>query len=1080
MLAVVFLLLVTGIGSANADRYAVLVLADDRLESSVDEQGISLKETIENYVSFLEAGKNEVEVYGSVRSNNRTALIYPTDSGMFDWEASEGGKNDRYFSRTIAQLGAERYDTVVVITGQMLNQQSRNADKTIYPADHDTKVILYGTVPISDNRSLIDVFQNSSGRQMSDSGVEDTNGFRIYGNTYAKLNESFDAGTTLNDLIRESCDGAVAPGADSLTIPAVLADHAVMMIKGTDLSRLNIIVNGQDMYHISTDRSETGKSIWYSQKNRFGADEIYYVAIPENISGTTKISGAIAETNLFYYKNPQYDSLVQKTAMTQNGLQYESDGTVLIQESDEKVIRELALIYPDLSFQALVTPFDASEPFVLHASDDGTIVWRNVGNVEADILVSLRPSRDSQKVLRSEQFHYQPIYSLLEEMKPDISMSNEGTALAKGTTLEYIIHFPLSDNRDTETDRRISDFINSALFAVYDENGNRINTASRLNDQGQVVVSVPTAPETEGTYQWKIRISSAPSYAVVWEKEFALPEFTIENHNPVSHPDLVDTSISKIVQPGDSVSVDLPQGLFTDEDGDKLTIHYSVLSNGIEIQSGTWIGENGESAAFTISGIDAFGDWTIETYAEDNDGTTSAVIKMTVSVVNGNTAPHVEESVRPQDATTVPLLRLSDYSLRIPEGLFMDDEENTLTIKGTLTNKDNVQTPFSYSGTNGRSESWEQHLNQFGIWKVEVYAQDEHGLQSDTVSFTVELVDALESLNGTLYTNPESPGKGDRIRLELALAWPEVYELLPVREWLLNCDVVVKEAYGSEYPMTLAEDKLVFRTDEIQMPETETTLTYLVTVKSREGIEPQKEFNRYNQVTFTLSNSAPVLKDGFAAENKSAYVLDLSQYAVTVPADLFMDLEEDSFSIQIDFIDGNGNTVKGPELEGGEKTDVYLPGFGSWTVKATATDTEGKSSEQVIICQITINNLKLILFVAGGGLLLAGGIVAFILIRKRNQEKARFQDRDSIVFIQDGKPVSKQIRLAAGESKPIALTTFAFAVEILLTDTQWSNMKEWMIVPTHDEKPVFQRIGKNAGAIHEIDLGDGLIAAING
>lgn len=1079
--AIIMLVILSGIACAYADHYAVVVITDDRMESSVDEQNADLKQAIGAYVQYLETGGNDVDVFGSVRSKGISAPVYSSGSNTFDWEVGQNGRNDSYFRWSLLQLEEKQYDKIVLITGHLQNKQAKTTAQLSFVSRPETKVILYATTPLPDGESIADVYQRAAGTQIAYSGYDDQNGFKVYGNTVAKENEQFNASTVFFDLLSASSDGKILPGDKGLTIPELLAQQAHLVINGRDLSGLNIIINEQDMYHISTDNSQQGERIWYSPRVVIGSENIYIVRIPDKTTGNIKISGTDAAISLYYDRNPQFGEIIQQASLTQDGLRYNANGSVTIAESTEKAVQELHLSYPELSLQAQVTPFDGSAPYTIYADNDHAIHWQNVPGVEADLLVSLLPSKDSKEILMSQNLHYQPITTFLNNLKPQIEKTAGNDQSLKRDKAGYILSLVGMDDMDEQARRRITDFLTSAVVKVVDENGDQINASINMADYNKISVSDLEVPSVSGSYAWSILVQSDPGYALQWEKTYALPVISVENHVPVCHTELMDTNLSVKVQPGEKAEIDLPAGLFTDEDGDPLTVHFSVLFNGETVKSDSFIETSGTSAQHMIDDLDQFGDWTIELYAEDNEAKKSELLSIAVNVNNGNTAPHIADELKPAEKDVVPLLTMSDFQFRLPEGLFVDDEKNNMTVYVSLTNPGDDVVSDSFPGESGKSAAWKWDLDQFGLWKAEVYAEDEHGLKSDVLSFTIELKDALSTLNGTLRTVPEKPGKGDKIHLELELDWPEEYTGLAIRDWLQECDVIVRGADSTEYEMHLSGDALMFSTDDIQMPETETEFTYSVSVKSRDGADPQKHFTKYNKVNFTLHNSAPVPGARYTetSEEQSQMVFNLEDYIITVPEDLFSDRENDPFTIKIEFEDDHENIVAGPELQGNEQASITLPGFGKWTVKVTATDVEGKASEQIIIHRANVINLKMIVIIAGGSVLLLGIILFVILKHNHDKKKARFQANDYLMFKFNGKAVSKQIKMMADDTRSIPLTTFAFVIDTLLTDIQWSNLKDWAICPTHDEKPVFTKLSNTTETAHEIDLGDGLTVSIN-
>lgn len=1062
------------IGVACAEEYAVLVVTDDRMESSIDEQNRSLQQTIEVYVSFLETSGNTVDVYGSVRGKGKTAVVYSNESKAFNWENSETGKNDSYFRWSLYQLDNKKYDTIVVITGQLRTEQVSIVNPVSFASNPETKVIVYGTEHMPNGKSLEKVYQYASGAQFDSAGINNENGFKSIGNARIKENEKFDANTTLFDLINVSYDGSMALDQNGIIIPKVLAKHAILILEGKELSSTKIIINEKDIYNIGAD----GKN-WYGQTKSLGQDEICFVRIPDDISGEMKLSGQGRKAYIYYEKNPQFDELLQKTNLTLDGLEYSSDGAVIINRSKDEIFLELKSLYPQISFQALVTPLDGSNPFTIISDNCETINWENPINVDANILVSLRSAPENQEVLLSQSFDYQPIKTLLDSLQPNVFQATEKTVLSKREEIEYSLQLTYPEYLDENEKKRIDDFINKATVQIVDGDSNQINGTINKNEEGTIVISALKAPSVSGEYSWNVVITEPTGYKTQYTRNCALPSFTVENHKPISHPELMERNISKKIQPGNEVKINIPSDLFTDEDGDDLTVHYTVYYKDAIVQESSFVvGSNGQEG-YQIAGLNEFGKWIIELSAEDNEGSKSDDVNIDIEITDGNTAPYLNMEKIPDDDKTIPLLNLNEYNYILPEGLFADDEGNTITVYVKMYDQNGDEYSYEYSGENGKSPQWKQRLSQFGTWNIELYAEDEYGMQSDTFSYRLTLADALSNLDGVLRTVPEQPRKGKNIRLELELTWPEEYSDLPIREWLQECDIIVRGTDRTEYPMHLSGNALILTTDEILMPNEETEISYSVSIKSKDGVEPQKTFTKYNTVSFTISNSAPVSSYVNNKEEHSAIVFNVDDYQLSVPRNIFSDPDDDEFTVSILYEDEKGNVIDGPAITGDEQTNITVPAFGKWVVKAKATDKYNKSSETVILYNVNVRDLKLILIISGGAVVLLGTIVFFIIRHNIEKKKARFTGNEYIVFKVNETPVSKHIKMKAEDSRFIPLTVFAFAINVLLTDTQWSNLKKWAIYPTHDDKPIFKEIKNVNEEKHMVDLGDGLSVYIN-
>ena len=540
----------------------------------------------------------------------------------------------------------------------------------------------------------------------------------------------------------------------------------------------------------------------------------------------------------------------------------------------------------------------------------------------------------------------------------------------------------------------------------------------------------------------------------------------------------IPEEVSLTVQPDEAASYTIPAGLFTDPDKDSLTVTCIAYYNQAQEKKEEIKSETGVSPEITISDLNKFGDWRITLTAQDKYGVPGGEVAFNIHVTDGNTAPHANPGKLPEADGTIPLLRLSDYQVILAKGLYTDNEQDNLTVWVSVTDpQDNTET-VSYKGKEGSSGEWKYSLPEFGTWKFEIHAVDEHQAESEPYLFQVTLTDALKELPGMLKANPDNPEKGDSVRFELSIEWPDEYRDLKIREWLEECTVSLVDNFGAGYPMTLAENTLVFTAENVVMPTEETDLTFSASVVYDDTERP-RTFDSFNTVDISIKNSAPVII-GTAAADETRFIFNLSDYQLHIPSNLFRDEENDPYTVQIDLEDGKGNVSQAATIQNGEEYDLKLPDFGSWTVRLTATDVEESASDPFTYAKVTIHDLKKIVIIAGAALLLIIAVLVTILRIRYKRNLPRFKEGDCIVFINGKGEVSPRIRMPKDDTRSFPLSGFAVSISVLLSNEQWSSLKEWMICPSKGDKPEFRKAGaKGEKGETEIELGEGLKAVVN-
>ncbi|WP_420066124.1 DUF4347 domain-containing protein [Pectobacterium colocasium] len=227
---------------------------------------------------------------------------------------------------------------------------------------------------------------------------------------------------------------------------------------------------------------------------------------------------------------------------------------------------------------------------------------------------------------------------------------------------------------------------------------------------------------------------------------------TSVNDAPVVSGTLTPQSVAQ----GGSLSFTLPSGLFTDPDGDTLTLS-ATLADGSPLPS--WLSFN--AATGTFSGTPANGDvGNLSIKVTANDGDASVSTSFSLTVTNVNDAPVVSGTLTAQSVA-----QGGSLSFTLPSGLFTDPDGDTLTLSATLADGSPLPSWLSFNAATGTFSGTPAN-GDVGNLTVRVIATD---ASNATVSTAFELTVANSNVNNgdpefrtgstgpTLSTSTQSP-----------------------------------------------------------------------------------------------------------------------------------------------------------------------------------------------------------------------------------------------------------------------------------------------------------------------------------
>ena len=612
------------------------------------------------------------------------------------------------------------------------------------------------------------------------------------------------------------------------------------------------------------------------------------------------------------------------------GQQAGEDGKVLFTLSDDEKIAALRSVFPELSLQLLVKDAEGHELARL-CDEDGCVTWTDTITTrdtpaEIGFELLLRTAPEGAEIAREAPVAYVPITTELDALdwKAEIAPADGDRALRKRGKATVTL-----EPRGTRNGR-VETWLAQAKAVLLDAEG---QTVAELTYEDGVCRCEAELPARQGTFVWKLQIASPEGTLPAWSKTIDLATLELSNAAPtLSGPDAENVDAG--FRQGETWRYTLPELTAEDPDGDPTRIEYTVLLDGEEREAQI------EDGRLTV---DAYGTWTLEARAADDDGGLSEPWTVTIVACDSDRAPCLVEDKEPVDASLYQIA--AGYTVTLPEGLFLDEDGDACTLR-IARMKDGSQVgeteKIAFTGTSPeRRETFEA----FGRWQLLLQAVDRDGQTSETASVTVELKDALAGAAGSLTADPAAPGKGDRITLTLTLEDRDAYEEVELRAWLERCEVVVIDGKGGEIPLTLSGDKtrLKLVSDTIVMPDTAQTIEYKAQLRpaDRAAID-------VGTLTLTIEDQAPetILTDeqiAKEAETQTRYALSTEELVFEVPQGLFLDADDEELTLVVTVTDGDGRFV-----ERSTESKIALSGYGLWHFAVHAEDPEGAASPEIV------------------------------------------------------------------------------------------------------------------------------------
>ncbi|WP_392665171.1 putative Ig domain-containing protein [Amaricoccus sp. B4] len=392
--------------------------------------------------------------------------------------------------------------------------------------------------------------------------------------------------------------------------------------------------------------------------------------------------------------------------------------------------------------------------------------------------------------------------------------------------------------------------------------------------------------------------------------------FHLESQTAVNTAPVVSSAIAdQTATANQGFTFVLPNGTFTDADGDALTLS-ATLSSGASLPS--WLSFDAASRTFSGTPTNS-GALTIRVTANDgHGGTVNDDFDLSVQTAQSNTAPVVSA---PIDDQLVPVGQ--SFAITVPSGTFTDADGDALTLSAARGNGLPLPSWLSFDAATGTLSGTPSNL---GALYIRVTADDGHGgtvydifhLESQTAVNTAPVVssaiaDQTATANqGFTFVLPNgtfTDADGDALTLSATLS-----SGASLPSWL-SFDAASRTFSGT--------------------PTNSGALTIRVTANDGHGGTVNDDFDL--SVQTAQSNTAPVV----SAPIDDQLVPVGQSFAITVPSGTFTDADGDALTLSA----ARGNGLPLPSWLSFDAATGTLSGtpsnLGALYIRVTADDGHG-------------------------------------------------------------------------------------------------------------------------------------------
>lgn len=1070
--------------AANGQAIAIILPADDGYQSLL-ENNTDITEILNAYVAVAEQLGNRILLQGPTNNNNPSSLQYRTGSGTIDWSAMPKKGNLQTLSSTIGSLnrvGYNDYDKIIMVTGHF-GGKIEDGFKRI---EKSAPTYIFQLLPFEDGSSLFSHYSKINKYSISEQGTPDVYGIPVYTAVSEKTGEqmdihlrTYDAVTSaqvLDDMLKETLfDGFIDIQPESFSLPATLVDELYLVIQSDSLANVKLISPDGTRYAITTAPEAQGDEV-RSPELSLGGQQLGLISLKDvktsglwHMENPAGVSGA----KLYYRLKKSAPEQIQSSSIVDPRLNETElkKGTETFKVFSSDTVRDLFALYPALRMQVTDTlnnainsesTADESQP------DQVAMAFTQGGNHSLTFRLMNGEEEILRQTLQVKVTDNVPVFNRTagEEIVvyPDTLESNEWSMSAEGWFSDadndpITVHMKGGDTDrvsfkdNTLTlhlpegilDGSVDVYLTAASDSVETEGSVRLVWRSLATQIKNIRLTLALEPEKEGepfTKRTKVKARAKMDYNGPDEEKIL--------------NELLDCEAVIKDQAGNTVT--------------KVTFNDKT--------------KEFVSDAFSLPDVKGQYYWTLSLSPEAGHLPVWSIEKNTDRVNIENAAPVANPEVLPDENFGEQYaFDINDWSLKIPENLITDPDNDPISFDIVIKGEAGTDT-ITF---NTFDEVQPVYLPAFGDYTITITGKDNEGIQADEIAKKIQVKDLkqmLEGIKGVYSVEPaeELYRKRTAVKLKLKLNtedWTEKQAEV-AQNWLSSC--ISEISVGNEViPDTQAvydADARTF-TAQVQVPGEKGDYRCRIALKNRPEEQPEVLVNGSDPFILKVDNHQPELVEGTEFGDTNPWVMKAEEYeGIVIPAGAFTDSDDDQidYTLKLQKITGNNEeTIQEEKIQ--LPYTLRFPAFSffdlgnQYKAEITATDNDNVSETRTI--DIKLQNKTLLLLIIGAAVLLLLIILAIILYAVHRKRLPAFGG--TLCFTQNGEPVSQEIALSPWEKqKHLPLSTFAGAINVLLDNTQWENLKQLEVRPDKNEGFRLHRVSSKNKENIPYDIGNGL------
>ena len=1070
--------------ASNGQTIAIILPADDGFQSLL-ENNTDITEILTAYITVAEQLGNRILLQGSRNNNNPSSLQYRTGSGTIDWSAMPQKGNAQTLSSTIGSLnkdGYNDYDKIIIVTGHFGGTVADDFKRI----EKSAPTYIFQLLPFDDGSSLLLHYSKINKYSISEQGIPDIYGIPVYKAVSERNGEqvdihlrTYDAVTSvqvLDDMLKETLyDGSIDIQPESFSLPATLVDELYLLLQSDSLANVKLISPDGTRYAITTTSEAQGDTL-RSPELSLNGQQLGLISLKNvkasglwHIENPTGVSGA----KLYYKLKKSTSEQIQASSIVDPQLNETElkKGTEIFKVFSSDTVRDLFALYPALRIQVTDTLNNAinSENIADVSQPDQVALAFTKGG---DHSLTFRLMNGDEEILRQtiqvRVTDNKPVFNRTagEEIVvyPDTLESNDWNMSMEGWFSDAD-NDPITINmKGGDTDR-----------VSFKDNTLTLHLPEGILD-GSVDVyltAISDSAETEGSVRlvWRSLTTQIKNIrlTLALESEKEGEPFTKRTKVKArAQMDYNGPDEEKIL----NELLDC-EAVIKDQDGNIVT---NVTFND---KTKEFV-----SDAFALPDMKGQYYWTLSLTSEAGHLPVWSIEKKTDRVNIENAVPVANpEALSDENYGEQYAFDINDWSLKIPENLITDPDNDPISYD-ILVKGENGTDSIHFSNFD---EVQPVYLPAFGDYTITITGKDNDGILADEIVKKIQIKDLkqmLEGIKGVYSVEPEEElyRKRATVNLNLKLSTQEWTEKQTeaITNWLSNClpEISVGNDIVSDARAAYDADAQTF-TVQIQVPEKKGDYRCRIALKNRPEEQPEVLVNGSDPFILKVENHQPELMEETEFGDINPWVMKAEEYeGIVIPAGAFMDSDNDQIEYNLKLyktVGTNEETIQDEKI--GLPYTLHFPAFSffdlnnQYKAEITATDNDNASESHTI--DIKLQNKTLLLLIIGVAVLLLLIILAVILYAMHRKNLPKFGG--ALGFTQNGEPVSQDIALTPWEKqKHLPLSTFAGAINVLLDNTQWENLKQLEVRPDKNEGFRLHKVSSKNKEDLPYDIGNGL------